>query len=515
VSASELSADANAYINDEFDDTTTLGAADQSINLTLEATGVSAEAELVIYNAVNSFVNDIEVTASGENSYACADLDGAISVAGDITVTGGLLDLGNFAFSGNITLAGGILVNSQGWTGQGTVTTPFTVDPGFLASLDTGSTFSVLPGMTADLTGITAAIDFRGGSLAGLGSYAGPLTVSAGTLDLTTATPLGTLALAGTGVIDFGGRELVMDIAYSGGSLLNADNYTGEITVTSASTTLVAGSLGGGIVIAGDGRQLVFGANFANNVRLVGGSVLNLENFGGTLFVGPGSSVNLGSIEGGTETVTLASIVLEQGGTLSGEGTLSALTLDTGGVLNVGNSPGVITIVNDLALNGGSQRFEVRQATDALTGLPSQAGVDYDLVEVGGVLDLSGLSASNTFLLELISLQLNDSPGSLADFDPNLSYSFTLYDFATYELGANSLGSLNSLFTINTDGFVDMNGGQVDSNMFSVVLDSSNSSLVLQYGVVPEPSTYGLMLGGLALALSAWRRRRQPPAAKA
>jgi autotransporter-associated beta strand protein len=465
---------------------------------------------LVLDNALNSFTGGVTVEAGVLRVVSAGSLS-----TGDITVTGGLLDLGNFAFSGNITLAGGILVNSQGWTGQGTVTTPFTVDPGFLASLDTGSTFSVLPGMTADLTGITAAIDFRGGSLAGLGSYAGPLTVSSGTLDLTTATPLGTLALAGTGVIDFGGRELVMDIAYSGGSLLNADNYTGEITVTSASTTLVAGSLGGGIVIAGDGRQLVFGANFANNVRLVGGSVLNLENFGGTLFVGPGSSVNLGSIEGGTETVTLASIVLEQGGTLSGEGTLSALTLDTGGVLNVGNSPGVITIVNDLALNGGSQRFEVRQATDVLTGLPSQAGVDYDLVEVGGVLDLSGLSASNTFLLELISLQINDSPGSLADFDPNLSYSFTLYDFATYELGATPLGSLNSLFTINTDGFVDMNGGQVDSSMFSVVLDSSNSSLVLQYGVVPEPSTYGLMLGGLALALSAWRRRRQPPAAKA
>jgi autotransporter-associated beta strand protein len=463
---------------------------------------------LVLDNAANSFTGGVTVEAGVLRVVSAGSLS-----TGDITVTGGLLDLGNFAFSGNINLAGGILVNSQGWTGQGTVTTPFTVDPGFLASLDTGSTFSVLPGMTADLTGITAAIDFRGGSLAGLGSYAGPLTVSAGTLDLTTATPLGSLALAGTGVIDFGGRELVMDIAYSGGSLLNADNYTGEITVTSASTTLMAGSLGGGIVIAGDGRQLVFGANFANNVRLVGGSVLGLENFEGTLFVGVGSSVNLGNADDLTNTVTQASLVLESGGTLSGEGTLAALTLGQGSVLDVGNSPGVINVIGDLTLNGGSQRFEVRNALDTLTGLPSTPGEGYDFVSVQGVLDLSALSVQNRFLFELISLNESDGLGALADFDANGTYMFTLYQFGSRDLGSHSVASVNSLFEIDADGFLDMNGQQVDGSLFSIAL--RGNTLVLNYGVVPEPSTYGLMLGGLALALSAWRRRRQPPAAKA
>jgi hypothetical protein len=275
----------------------------------------------------------------------------------------------------------------------------------------------------------------------------------------------------------------------------------------------VAGTLGGGTVVAGDGRQLVFGANFANNVRLVGGSVLSLENFEGTLFVGVGSSVNLGNADDLTNTVTQASLVLESGGTLSGEGTLAALTLGQGSVLDVGNSPGVINVIGDLTLNGGSQRFEVRNALDTLTGLPSTPGEGYDFVSVQGVLDLSALSVQNRFLFELISLNESDGLGALADFDANGTYMFTLYQFGSRDLGSHSVASVNSLFEIDADGFLDMNGQQVDGSLFSIAL--RGNTLVLNYGVVPEPSTYGLMLGGLALALSAWRRRRQPPAAKA
>jgi autotransporter-associated beta strand protein len=460
---------------------------------------------LVLDNAFNSFTGGVTVEA-GVLRVASA---GSLST-GDIIVTGGLLDLGNFAFAGNITLAGGMVINTGGWTGTGTANPAFTVDPAFLAGLAAGSSFSILPGMTADISGIAAAIDFRGGALQGVGSYAGALSVSAGTLDLSGGNPLGTLALAGTGVIDFGGRATDIAIAYSGGSLLNADDYTGEITVFGASTTLVAGTLGGGTVVAGNGRLLVFGANFANNVRIIGGSVLNLENFEGTLFVGAGSSINLGNPEDDTSVSTLASLVIEAGGTLSGQGTVASLTLSEGGTLAVGNSPGVITVTNDLTLTGGTQRFEVRNAVDTLTGGPATPGEDYDFVLVQGTLDLSGLSAENRFLLELISLTETDTLGALADFDPAGTYQFTLYEFTGLNLGSNSAGSLNSLFTIDADGFFDMNGDAVDSNLFSVMLNQQNNTLVLSYGVVPEPSTYGLMLGALALALSAWRRRRKP-----
>jgi autotransporter-associated beta strand protein len=463
---------------------------------------------LVLDNALNSFTGGVTVEA-GVLRVASA---GSLST-GNILLTGGILDLGNLAFAGAINLAGGLVINAGGWTGAGTVSSPTTVDPSFLAALGSDSSFSILPGMTADLSGVTASIDFRGGTLEGIGAYAGALTVTAGTLDLTAASPLGTLAVGGTGSIDFGGRATDIAVAYAGGSLVNADDYTGLITVTGTSTTLVAGTLGGGTVVAGDGRELVFGENFANNVRIVGGSVLGLENFEGTLFVGVGSSVNLGNADDLTNTVTQASLVLESGGTLSGEGTLAALTLGQGSVLDVGNSPGVINVIGDLTLNGGSQRFEVRNALDTLTGLPSTPGEGYDFVSVQGVLDLSALSVQNRFLFELISLNESDGLGALADFDANGTYMFTLYQFGSRDLGSHSVASVNSLFEIDADGFLDMNGQQVDGSLFSIAL--RGNTLVLNYGVVPEPSTYGLMLGGLALALSAWRRRRQPPAAKA
>ena len=493
-------------------DATGDSAADLLVSLRLDNGGLigttgsltkSGLGTLVLDNALNSFTGGVTVEA-GVLRVASA---GSLST-GNILLTGGILDLGNLAFAGAINLAGGLVINAGGWTGAGTVSSPTTVDPSFLAALGSDSSFSILPGMTADLSGVTAPIDFRGGTLEGIGAYAGALTVTAGTLDLTDASPLGTLAVGGTGSIDFGGRATDIAVAYAGGSLVNADDYTGLITVTGASTTLVAGTLGGGTVVAGDGRELVFGESFANNVRLVGGSVLGLENFEGTLFVGVGSSVNLGNADDLTNTVTQASLVLESGGTLSGEGTLAALTLGQGSVLDVGNSPGVINVVGDLTLNGGSQRFEVRNTLDILTGLPATPGEGYDFVSVQGVLDLSALSAQNRFLLELISLTESDGLGALADFDANGTYMFTLYQFGSPDLGSHSVASVNSLFEIDADGFLDMNGQQVDGSLFSIALQGN--TLVLNYGVVPEPSTYGLMLGGLALALSAWRRRRRP-----
>jgi hypothetical protein len=53
--------------------------------------------------------------------------------------------------------------------------------------------------------------------------------------------------------------------------------------------------------------------------------------------------------------------------------------------------------------------------------------------------------------------------------------------------------------------FQDQNGAFVTSG-FS--LNDTGTSLQLNYAPIPEPSTYGLILGGLALAGAAIRRRR-------
>jgi len=186
---------------------------------------------------------------------------------------------------------------------------------------------------------------------------------------------------------------------------------------------------------------------------------------GANLFTGD-TTVSGGTllINGSTRSVT----IVQDGATLGGAGVFHALAIiEEGGILAPGNSPGTMTFAAGLTLeNGTVLHFELGTISDfikvtggTLTG-PAGAG--------GATLHFSAASGFNAGTYALI-----DGTGATLD-------SFDLTDF---------------IIGTDIDGYIP-------------VLGFSENTLSVTFTVVPEPSTYALLLCGLVLVAVTWRRRR-------
>ena len=128
------------------------------------------------------------------------------------------------------------------------------------------------------------------------------------------------------------------------------------------------------------------------------------------------------------------------------------------------------------------------------------------LLNTATTLDLSDLDPANRYILKLISLSATpDIEGPLAGFDASQTYAFDIFTYANLILPASYSGGIAGLFTIDLTRFQDQSGVFVTQGF---TLSDTGTALVLNYAPIPEPSTYGLILGGLALAGAAVRRRR-------
>ena len=207
-----------------------------------------------------------------------------------------------------------------------------------------------------------------------------------------------------------------------------------------------------------------------------------------------------GSIAGSTVTVN-------NGGTLAGSGSVGGLIVASGGTISPGNSPGNLTVEGTLQWNGGGNYNWQVLGTTNTSG--ATAGTTWDLITVTGALDLTALTTSSKFNLNLWSLSSTapDTNGPIANFNSTTSYEWLA-------VSANTITGFNAAhFAVNvgatngTGGFSNpLDGGY----LFGVRQDGGN--LYVTYGQaapIPEPGTWAAMAifaGGAAYA--GWRRRQ-------
>jgi autotransporter-associated beta strand protein len=519
----------------------TNGVGSGTVNLAMG----SANSGTVVLNGANTFTGTTDL-------YGGTTVMGTVGAFGASTVNvwvGANLDLNHLNPTGlSITLAGGSLLKTTTYTGAVTFQSA-TLDAAVLSLAGPNTKVRILASQTADLTGETRPIEFNGGTLTGLAAFTGNLIVKA-TLDASAGSISGGAVTLDGGIINLQGLASTKTLTYLAGQLSNAANYTGNIDVFGA-VSIVAGTLGNGVIQVGSGDTVTASNNgLSNAIAITGGTfdfngkttTSNVTYVNGTLANVSGLSGDVTLAYTGAKTFTVGSlgagrVLVTTGATLDfGAGFANAVRNTGGAVSNGTNYTGTMSYaggqsvavstdqVAKLVFESGatakgsgtltSLGFGVSSAyTMTMKDAAGAAGVGFDSVAVTGTLNLSALSSANRLTLNMVSLDgANTVGGNLANqtFAWNSPKSFTLFTYGALTLG-NGVTNVADLFTVNYANFKDKDGISAQADWFTVSNDAAAGAIVLT--AIPEPSTYGLGLAGLALALAALRRRKCQSAA--
>ena len=297
-------------------------------------------------------------------------------------------------------------------------------------------------------------------------------------------------------------------------------------TGTGGSITLGTGSKSAALTNSAGSHAISAGVSLANDTvaTIASGTVLALSgglNGSGKLTkegAGILSVTGTGNLAGDTTvsagllrvngSIADSAIAVNSGGTLGGSGTVGDVLVASGGTIAPGNSPGILNAGDTTWSGGGNYNWQIYNVAGS-------AGVGgWDKVAITGNLDLTGLSAISRFNINLWSLSGlgPDVSGSAINFNSTSTYTWTIASVTGSILGFDAaFFSVNLAAANGTDGFTNdrswvATNGNTYYGSIDLVQHGQNLDLVYSPGV-PEPSTYGMMIGALSLAVAAIRRR--------
>ena len=329
--------------------------------------------------------------------------------------------------------------------------------------------------------------------LSGDYSYTGQTVVEAGSIRLAAALDPETDLVIDGGDFDLSDRsQEVNSLSGAGGTVLLGT--TGVLTVNQDVNTEFAGS------IAGSGT---FNKDGTGSLNLTGTS-----SFTGTANVNGGRLAVNGTLPG--------NVVVNDGGTLGGNGTVASITANSGGIVAPGNSIGTLNVTGDVAFTPGSvYQVEVDAAGNSdrinatgaanITGGTVQvlAGVgDYApftrytiLTADGGVNGaFDGATSNYTFLAPVLSEDANAVYLELLRNDLSFAGVAQTPNQAAAAAGAEALGVGNGLYqTIST---LDAAGARNAFDQLSGEIHASSRTVMIEDSRLPREAVLGRLSQG-------------------
>lgn len=331
-----------------------------------KGTVVSAAKSLQLGNTTNA----VTLGQSAQGDAAFLLTSGDANNQNNITVaanSGGILTLGKLGtgaatYSGSILLNGNLNIYSEvsnvaglDFTGIISGTGSITHAPGIatatgLVKLSGANTFSGATNLGSPAVGTGSTL-----------LLANSLALQNSTLNYTGSSKLVFASTVVTRAFTLGGLTGTSNISVlNNAAIPEAINLSIGNNNTNTTYGGILSGVGGSLTKTGTGTLSLTGAN-----SYTGATTINK----GTLIVGISGT---GSI--------MSDVTVNNGGTLSGSGTITGkVTVNNGGILAAGNSPGLLTISNDLSLTSGAVfTWELNSQTT------SGRGTNYDAVNVGG-----------------------------------------------------------------------------------------------------------------------------------